>query len=224
MRKEFNSNRISLEHQYGRRDVMWKRSIRTLYLSSGDMLAIMRQKFEPRGGPAMCRTQKKKKKKKKEAGKHRFCCFKIWALAPSGIEPGTSHSADQRSTCWAKLHISINIGREPDNMIWAGSVCGAGSLCRVAWLTRLPCNNKVDFGCVPRSRPSDLGSCNWTPSLYAKDWTSDKSNYNITVSMRTGKCATGAESRYTQSKLKARSGRDELEEKHITAERAWSGN
>ena len=26
----------------------------------------MRQKFEPRGGPAMCRTQKKKKKKKKK--------------------------------------------------------------------------------------------------------------------------------------------------------------
>ena len=38
--------------------------------------------------------------------------------------------------------------------------------------------------------------------------------------MRAGKCATGAESRYTQSKLKARSGSDELEEKHITAERA----
>ena len=115
------------------------------------------------------RKKKKKKKKKKRRKKNRFCCFKIWALAPSGIEPGTSHSADQRSTCWAKLHISINIGREPDNMIWAGSVCGAGSLCRVAWLTRLPCNNKVDFGCVPRSRPSDLGSCKWTPSLYAKD-------------------------------------------------------
>ena len=75
MRKEFNSNRISLEHQYGRRfialehqygrrDVMWKRSIRTLYLSSGDRFAIVRQKFEPRGGPAMCRTQKKKKKKR----------------------------------------------------------------------------------------------------------------------------------------------------------------
>ena len=65
MRKEFNSNRISLEHQhgrrfivlehqYGRRDVMWKRSIRTLYLRSGDRFAIMRQKFEPRGGSAMC--------------------------------------------------------------------------------------------------------------------------------------------------------------------------
>ena len=77
MRKEFNSNRISLEHQYGRRfialehqygrrDVMWKRSTRTLYLSSGDRFAIMRQKFEPRGGPAMCRTQKKKKKKRRE--------------------------------------------------------------------------------------------------------------------------------------------------------------
>ena len=26
----------------------------------------MRQKFEPRGGPAMCRTQKKKKKKRRE--------------------------------------------------------------------------------------------------------------------------------------------------------------
>ena len=71
MRKEFNSNRISFAHQHGRRfivlehkyrrDVMWKRSIRTLYLSSGDRFAIMRQKFEPRGGPAMCRTQKKKK-------------------------------------------------------------------------------------------------------------------------------------------------------------------
>ena len=163
MRKEFNSNRISfehqhgrrfivLEHQYRRRYVMWKRSIRTLYLSSGDRFAIMRQKFEPRGGPAMCRTQKIKLKK---AGKHRFCCFKIWALALSGIEPGTSHSADQRSACRAKPHISVNIGREPNNMIWAGSVCGAGSLCRVTWLTRSPCNNNVDFGCVPRSRPSE---------------------------------------------------------------------
>ena len=27
IRKEFNSNRIGLEHQHGRRDVMWKRSI-----------------------------------------------------------------------------------------------------------------------------------------------------------------------------------------------------
>ena len=33
MRKEFNSQRIFLEHQYGGRDVMWKLSISAFFTS-----------------------------------------------------------------------------------------------------------------------------------------------------------------------------------------------
>ena len=37
----------------------------------------MRQKFEPRGGPAMCRTQKKKKKKKKKKKRRENIAFVV---------------------------------------------------------------------------------------------------------------------------------------------------
>ena len=34
----FNSHTIGLEHQYGRRDVMWKRSMITFFKTSGNIL------------------------------------------------------------------------------------------------------------------------------------------------------------------------------------------
>ena len=64
IRKEFNSQGIGLGHQYGRRDVMWKHSIKTLFLFYM-LLPLMEDRVEKQSVQSLLRKKKKETKEKK---------------------------------------------------------------------------------------------------------------------------------------------------------------